>query len=305
MSSANTLNGERFVVRLGESRYPPQLGAIPNPPDVLFGIGTLQALDRGLAVVGARRATPYGIGCARRFSRIAAEKGITIISGGALGCDSEAHRAALDCGGRTVAVLGGGCDQIYPARHRGLFQRIIDGGGAVVSERVWDTPPLPYMFRERNRIIAGLSAAVLIVEAGLPSGTFSTADDALDAGRDVLVVPGSITSPTSHGSNRLLLQGALPVVDDESFADELMSVFGALKRPGEDDLATLDDVHPVIAAVLAEPMRLEQLFELAAREFGQADAQTKLMELLVEAEAAHVIARFPDGRWGPSVPGSR
>ena len=305
MSSANTLNGERFVVRLGESRYPPQLDAIPNPPDVLFGIGTLQALDRGLAVVGARRATPYGIGCARRFSRIAAEKGITIISGGALGCDSEAHRAALDCGGRTVAVLGGGCDQIYPARHRGLFQRIIDGGGAVVSERVWDTPPLPYMFRERNRIIAGLSAAVLIVEAGLPSGTFSTADDALDSGRDVLVVPGSITSPTSHGSNRLLLQGALPVVDDESFADELMSVFGALKRPGEDDLATFDDVHPVIAAVLAEPMRLEQLFELAAREFGQADAQTKLMELLVEAEAAHVIARFPDGRWGPSVPESR
>lgn len=110
-----------------------------------------------------------------------------------------------------MVVLGGGCDCIYPESNRDLFQEVVDKGGAVISEHQWQFPPMPYTFRARNRIIAGLSRATLIVEAGLPSGTFSTADDALSSNREVLVVPGAITSPTSRGANRLLYQGATPI----------------------------------------------------------------------------------------------
>ena len=110
-------------------------------------------------------------------------------------------------------------------KRQGLFQRIVDGGGAVVSEHVWDEDPKPYRFRLRNRLIAGLARATLIVEAGLPSGTFSTADEALAANRDVLVVPGAITAASSRGANRLIYQGATPVIDDETFEDALFSLF--------------------------------------------------------------------------------
>ena len=302
MNGTTPIKGPRFELARGDDGYPAQLDTIANPPEKLFGVGSAGALVPGLAVVGARRATPYGIGCARRFARLASEKGVTIISGGALGCDSEAHKAALESSGRTVAVLGGGCDKPYPARHTQLFQKIVDNGGAIVSENTWDTESMPYMFRERNRIIAGLSAAVLIVEAGLPSGTFSTADEALDAGRDVLVVPGCIVSAASHGSNRLLLQGATPIVDDDSFCDVLFSVFGALKRPDDGINPDQEDEHPIIEAIKAKPMKLDELYILAERSFGAADAQARLMEMLVEAEAAHTIARRNDGTWGPAVP---
>lgn len=142
-------------------------------------------------MVGARKATPYGIGAAKRFARLAAQRGIAVISGGARGCDAAAHEAALSEGAPTVAFLGGGCDVPYPREHAGLIERIALSGGAVVSEHAWDAPALPQQFRTRNRLIAGLARATLLVRAGLPSGTFSTADEALAAGRDVLVVPGA------------------------------------------------------------------------------------------------------------------
>ena len=299
MSGKNRLVGERFVIDLGSEAFPEHLADIPRPPNKLYGIGDPKALQPGLAVIGARKATPYGKGCARRFARIAAEKGVVIISGGARGCDSEAHRAALDAAGRTVAFLGGGCDELYPASHFTLFQRMVDAGGAVVSEQPWDTQPLPFLFRERNRLIAGLAKAVLIVEAGLPSGTFSTADEALDAGREVLVVPGSITSPTSFGSNRLLFQGATPIIDDDSFEEVLFRVFGQLQRPLQAE--ENQELHPIVEAIRAEPIGMDQLYELAVRSFGPEDAQARLMELLVEAEASGAIARHPGGKWGPSV----
>lgn len=299
MSAKRRLSGERFVIDNASEMFPENLSTIARPPKKLYGVGNPEALQAGLAVIGARKATPYGESCARRFSRIAAEKGIVIISGGARGCDSEAHRAALSSSGMTVAFLGGGCDEIYPAGHFTLFQRMIDAGGAVVSEHPWDTRPLPYLFRERNRLIAGLAAAVLIVEAGLPSGTFSTADEALDAGREVLVVPGSITSPVSLGSNRLLFQGATPIVDDESFEEVLFRVFGCLKRPLPSEPGR--QLHPIVEAIRAEPMGMEELYSMSVRIFGADEAQSRLMELLVEAEASGVIARHPGGKWGPTV----
>lgn len=231
------LAGMRTVLLPDDPRFPAALRSIPRPPKRLYVLGDPEALAEGLAVVGARKATPYGIGAAKRFARLAAQRGISVISGGARGCDAAAHEAALSEGAPTVAFLGGGCDVPYPREHAGLFERIALSGGAVVSEHAWDAPALPQQFCTRNRLIAGLARATLIVEAGLPSGTFSTADEALAAGRDVLVVPGAINSASSKGANRLLVQGAAPVVDDESFSDVLFSVFGCLKMQEASELA--------------------------------------------------------------------
>ena len=217
-----------------------------------------------------------------------------------------------------MAFLGGGCDVPYPREHAGLFERIALSGGAVVSEHAWDAPALPQQFRTRNRLIAGLARATLIVEAGLPSGTFSTADEALAAGRDVLVVPGAINSASSKGANRLLVQGAAPVVDDESFSDVLFSVFGCLKMQEASELAgeggrsrsggskrargvSRAAADPIAAALQAEPLGMEQLFELACEHCGKRDARVWLMERLTIGEQAGLFARYPDGRWGPTA----
>lgn len=293
------LSGPRCVLRAGSSSFPEALVAIPQPPRELYVVGEPAVLREGVAVVGARKATPYGIACAKRFARIASEKGIVVVSGGARGCDRAAHEAALVAGGPTVAFLGGGCDQIYPPEHQGLFQRIVDAGGAVVSENPWDCPPLPRMFRARNRLIAGLAKATLIVEAGLPSGTFSTADEALAAGKEVLAVPGAITSAPSAGANRLIAQGATPIVDDESFEDALFMLFGALKRPcappgwmpGGDD--------PILAACLAEPIGTDELCRIA-EQARDGDAASWVASKLAELEACGIVARYPDGRYGPA-----
>ena len=303
------LRGERHELRRGQAGYPASLDSAERPPEVLYVLGDPAALQPGLAVVGARRATPYGIGCARRFAGAAAERGIAIISGGARGCDATAHEAALAAGAPTVAFLGGGIDEPYPRQNLGLFQRIVDGGGALASENPWDYAPLPYTFRERNRLIAGLAQATLIVEAGLPSGTFSTADAALAAGRDVLVVPGAITSPSSRGANRLVYQGATPIVDDEAFADALLSCFGCLRQEGGPSRGACDGAPEgegaagaLLVALRAEPMGMEALRDVALSHRPGTDALTWLMVWLAEAERDGLIARYPDGRYGPRVP---
>lgn len=334
------VKGPRSELTWDDASFPAALARIPDPPKRLYVVGDTAALQEGLAVVGARKATPYGIGCATRFAQAAAERGLVIISGGARGCDAAAHRAALEAGTPTVVFLGGGCDELYPAEHESLFQRIVDAGGALVSEHPWDRTPRPYMFRARNRLIAGLARAVLIVEAGLPSGTFSTADEALAAGRDVLVVPGAITSPSSRGANRLLHQGAVPIVDDETFADALFSLFGCLKQESWEAPAANEEnsagegtvesarvsacdppvaasspapapysthaspnaagvLGPLAAALVAEPLGMEELFGIARDVCGAADPRVWLMEHLVEAECAGLVTHYPDGRWGP------
>ena len=287
------LKGERHMLEIHGVGYPVELEDLSNPPEMLYVLGDPEALaSSGLAVIGSRRATPYGKSCARRFSSNAASRGVTIISGGAKGCDSAAHEAALDAGGRTVVFLGGGCNWIYPAANAPLFQRVIDNGGAVVSEYPWDFQPKRWTFRARNRLIAALSRAVLIVEAGLPSGTFTTADDALELGRDILVVPGAITSEASRGSNRLLCQGAYPVVDDESFDDALWRCFGLLRSGDGRGAVEVDDSPEgrVLAAILA------LAFEIS----GSRETPVWLMEALVEFETKGIIARQLDGKWAPA-----
>ncbi len=313
MKRRSGLCGPRFQLAIDEDAYPEALRQGNRPPKRLYGIGDAGAVREGLAVVGARKATPYGIGCAKRFARQAAERGIIIVSGGARGCDSVAHEAALAAGAPTVAVLGGGCDEVYPIENLGLFQRIIDEGGAVISEHEWHQRPRPYCFRERNRIIAGLARATLIVEAGLPSGTFSTADEAISAGREVLVVPGAITSKQSRGANRLIYQGATPIVDGEAFADQLDALFGreadeavgdpegATRRRGGERVVQDDAELCLLDALRAEPLDLEALQAIARSQHEEGDALTWLMVWLAKAQRLGAVALYPDGRYGPAL----
>lgn len=306
------LKGQRSVVQLEDACFPECLRVIPQPPKQLYVVGNMDALRPGLAIVGARKATPYGRSCAERFAQLAAKRGVVIVSGGARGCDAAAHEGALKQDGQTVVFLGGGANQLYPAEHKRLFQLVIDAGGAVVSEYAWDAPPLPYQFRARNRLIAGMSLATLIVEAGLPSGTFSTADEALAAGREVLAVPGAITSAQSKGSNRLIHQGATPIVDDESFNDALFGLFGCLKQEeftaeaqkGEAGVCNFDDTSEyktaaLFSALRAAPMGMEELYEFAVGLCGAQVARPWLMEHLARGEQRGMFERYPDGRWGP------
>lgn len=200
-----------------------------------------------------------------------------------------------------MVVLGGGCDCIYPESNRDLFQEVVDKGGAVISEHQWQFPPMPYTFRARNRIIAGLSRATLIVEAGLPSGTFSTADDALSSNREVLVVPGAITSPTSRGANRLLYQGATPIVDEETFEDVIFNLYGCLKvqdmRKKE-----VSETSLLFAALQAEQLSIDALME--KDNIGAPLREKRLAWLMVElAKLEHegFIERFPNGSYGACV----
>jgi DNA processing protein len=302
---------------MGDADYPAPFYNVSKPPKTLYVIGAKdvlkQAEELGLAVVGARKATPYGLGAAKRFARLAASRGAVIVSGGARGCDSAAHRAALAESASTVVVLGGGCDCPYPSENTPFFQQIIDAGGAVVSENPWDFEPLPYTFRERNRLIAGLAKATLIVEAGLPSGTFSTADHALEQGKDLLVVPGAITSAYSRGANRLIYQGAHPVVDDETFLDQLFSIYSILCTPA-DARGGLQPKNKnkqkrrrqedfLMEALMAEPMSMQQMLEMAKRCCGNDEPIAWLSMWLARQTREGKIAQYGNGMYGPVVNG--
>ena len=234
--------GVRWVAR-DDPGFPPLLGAIHDPPPGLFVRGEA-ALDvlRGptVAVVGARACSPYGSHVARMLGRELGGAGLAVVSGLARGVDGEAHRGALDAGGTTIAVLGCGIDRDYPAAHRELAARI-RASGLVVSEYAPGVEPAPWRFPARNRVIAGLSAAVVVVEARDRSGALITADLALEEGRDVLAVPGEITSALSAGTNDLLKLGATPLTRSE----DVLEIFGLV---GAESAAA--DVGPLAAKVL-------------------------------------------------------
>ncbi len=201
--------------------YPASLQQLPDAPPILFVRGEITPADEwAVALVGTRKATVYGREVAHRLGRDLAQNGVTVVSGLARGIDGIAHRAALDAGGRTIAVLGSGVDVIYPPEHRKLAEEIIQQG-ALVSNYPLGTRPEAGNFPPRNRIISGLSLGVVVIEAGLRSGALITADFAADYGRDVFAVPGSILSPASQGSNRLLRDGAAVVTEVQDILETL------------------------------------------------------------------------------------
>lgn len=222
---------DRSVIDLGGIEYPGLLASIPEPPRRLFVTGDPAVLSLpSLAISGSRRATPYGRNMAARFAALAANAGLSIVTGGARGVDSVATKAALDAGAKVAVVLAGGIDKPYPQESIGLFQSVVDAGGAVVSEQEWDSDPVPYLFRKRNRVITGLGQALLVVEAGLPSGSFAAAEYAREAGRPVWAVPGAITCDNAAGANRLIYHGATPIIGDDAFAEQVGAVFGSAAR---------------------------------------------------------------------------
>ena len=204
-----------------DDNYPKLLKQIYDPPTVIYFKGQLKDEEKTLAVVGTRKITGYGRAVTEKFVRGLVAAGLTIVSGLAKGVDSQAHLSTIKSGGRTIAVLGGGLNYIYPPENRSLAEQIVESGGAVMSEFPPDYPSLPGNFPSRNRIISGLSQGVLVVEAAEDSGSLITARLALEQGREVFAVPGPITSNLSKGPIDLIKEGARVVMNAEEILDEL------------------------------------------------------------------------------------
>lgn len=222
------------ILILDDGIYPPLLREIYDPPIVLYVRGAWsECFDQPcIAIVGSRRCSTYGQNSALMLSRELAHRGVTVVSGLARGIDAAAHRGALEAGGRTVAVMGTGLDQVYPRDHHKLAQQILDGGGALVSQFPLGTPPVSENFPYRNRVISGLSLGVLVIEAAENSGSLITARLAMEQNREVFALPGNITSRTSFGTNYLIKgAGAKLVQQWQDIAAELPPQIAARMLP--------------------------------------------------------------------------
>jgi DNA processing protein len=285
---ARASDSRMHLVAWADASYPAALSAIADPPPALWVRGNLSALtSRAVAIVGSRAGSPYALAVAERLAADLSTRGIVIVSGLARGVDSAAHRGTLSVNGATLAVLGSGADVIYPAEHRDLARQI-ESGGAIVSELVPGTPPQKQFFPLRNRIISGLSRAVLIVEAGEKSGSLITARMALEQGRDVLAVPGNVLSGRNRGGHALLKDGAKIV---ES-ADDILEELGLPSTPGTTSRGTNLPEDPVLAGLPAgETCDLDVIAERTG--LGSARLLTRLFEL----ELAGLIRRVGGGRF--------
>ena len=215
------------ILLWSDDGYPDKLGHLVDPPPALFARGRLELLLRpSVTIVGSRRSTAYGRRSAEALAAQMALRGITVVSGLALGIDGASHRGALEAGGDTIAVLGSGVDLIQPASHRRLGERIARDG-LLLSEFLPGEPARPHHFPRRNRILAALSGAVVVVEAAEKSGALITVEHALDLGRDVYAVPGALDAPQSRGCNTLIRQGAQVITSPEEFGRDLGLVCGS------------------------------------------------------------------------------
>jgi DNA processing protein len=272
-------------LRPGDPRYPALLGAIPAPPR-LFVRGALGDEDSlAVAIVGSRRPSPYGLAVAEQLASDLAARGVTIVSGLARGIDTAAHRGALAAGGRTLAVLGGGLDVVYPPEN-GPLGREIESRGALVSQFAPGVPALAGHFPARNRTLAGLALGVVVVEAAEKSGALITAGFAGDLGRETFAVPGRITSPTSAGANRLIQDGAKLVTCWQDIVSELpepwrRAVRGPLAPTSEQSQPEHGTDEGRMLQLLApdEPQHIEQLIVRAGLDPARAAALLVTLEL--------------------------
>ena len=268
-----------IVMTLADPTYPEHLREIADPPPVLYLKGGLLAADRwAVAVVGTRRMTAYGRQVTERLVGELARSGVTIVSGLARGVDALAHRAALEAGGRTLAVLGSGLDRVYPTEHAGLAREIVERG-AVISEFPLGTPPDALNFPRRNRIISGLSMGTLVVEAGETSGALITADFALEQGRDVFAVPGSILSPASAGPNRLIQEGAKLVASAQDILEELNLTAVAQHEAAREALPGNETEAALLRLLSSEPLHVDELGRTSALPVAQVSSALTMMEL--------------------------
>jgi len=289
------------IVPYSDPRYPARLRTIADPPPFLYVRGALAAEDaRAVAVVGTRVASEYGLGVTRDLCQGLARLGFTIVSGMARGIDAAAHEAALEAGGRTVAVLGCGVDVVYPPEHGDLYRRISERG-AVVSELPIATPPLSFHFPARNRIISGMATGVVVVEATEKSGSLITAAAALDQGREVFAVPGAAGASRSRGPHRLIRQGAKLVERVEDILEEIAPQLEA--RPGAPEAPPAPVLPPHLSA---EAKKIFHLVEAAPRQIDEVIetsglAAPKVLEILLELEILGLLRQLPGKRFCAAV----
>jgi DNA processing protein len=289
--------------------YPNLLRQITDAPPVLFVRGTLTPADEwSVALVGTRKATVYGREVAHRLATDLVQNRVTLVSGLARGIDSIAHKAALDAGGRTLAVLGSGVDHIYPAEHRKLAEAIVENG-ALLSDYPLGTRPEAANFPARNRIISGLSLGVVVVEAGFKSGAMITADFALDHGREVFAVPGSILSPASAGCNRLLRDGANIVTEVGDILETLHLDQVSEKQLAREILPANATEAAILEHLTAEPRHLDELsreIELPVETISSTLVMMDLKGMTRQvAPLQYVVAREPDEEYALTVPADK
>lgn len=274
------------VIPYYSARYPQWLKSIEHFPPVLFIRGNIIPHDEiGIGVVGTRGATVYGKAIAEEFAGEFARAGVCVISGMARGIDTAAHWGAINNSGRTIAVLGCGVDIVYPPENRGLMQEIIKNG-AVISEFNIQTPPLAQNFPKRNRIIAGLSKAIVAIEAKEKSGVMNTVEWALQQNKDIFAIPGNIYAKTSAGTNRLIKEGAIPVTSAEEVLDSLGIRF--TKKEREVREMVLNDKERLVWDSLSyEPIYLDELKE----KLGLSTAE--ILKILLELEIKGFVKQLP------------
>jgi DNA processing protein len=284
--------GDRGVVLArSDPRYPTALGLIRDPPASLWVHGDVEALGApAVAIVGSRAASTYAVDVGERLGADLAVRGVVVISGLARGVDAAAHRGALAVGGRTVAVLGSGVDVIYPAEHLDLARDIV-GAGALVSELAPGTPPRPGHFPLRNRIISGLSLAVVVVEASEKSGSLITARYGLDQGREVMAVPGNVLSGRSRGGHALLKDGAKVVEGVDDILEEL-GHWPSAANSSQTGGSLKDQTDPVTRVMAeGESYELDALIDLTGV------AAPRLLPRLLQLELDGRIRRVSGGRF--------
>jgi DNA processing protein len=301
-------NSAAHILTLADADYPASLLTIPDPPLMLYmlaadrnaALSAIQNEASNLAIVGSRNPSPQGAATARQFAKDLSAAGLNIVSGMALGVDGAAHEGALAdaAAGRTIAVVGTGLDRVYPRQHRELAHRIVQSG-AILSEFPLGTPPLAANFPKRNRIISGLSRATLVVEAALQSGSLITARSALEQGRDVLAIPGSIHSPQSRGCHALIKQGAKLVETAQDVLEELPEyaiktiATSADNTPASSSFDSDDAESSADSALLTAlgyaPSSLDALVARTGMDTAALQAQ------LLELELDGLVARLPGG----------
>ncbi|MEI6714311.1 MAG: DNA-processing protein DprA [Verrucomicrobiota bacterium] len=289
------INAGAWILTDKDARYPNLLRQLPNAPILLQVIGTLTEADQhAIAIVGSRQSTFYGNECAKRFSYQLAYAGFTIVSGLARGIDTAAHLGAMAAKGRTIAVIGSGLGELYPPENRNLAERITKQG-AIVSEFPMGFPPTPQTFPYRNRIVAGWSTGLLVVEAGLKSGALITANIASEQGRQVYAIPGPIDRTSSAGTNHLIQQGAKLVTSCEDILEELQDMFSCLKN-GTHPVTPKDEPppSPQEAALLEALHENDRPIDELVEHTGLAPAQVGAA--LLSLELKQKVRSLP-GQW--------
>lgn len=280
--------------------YPRILKEIPDPPPRLFVIGRIPPNDEpAIAIVGTRKASENGIRTAKEFAKELSSKGIVIVSGLAMGIDTAAHEGALSGGGKTVAILGNGLNKMYPAQNENLAKKIIENDGAIISEYEQGMPSLKQNFIQRNRIISGISLAVVVIEAPLKSGALSTAGFAASQGREVFVVPGQINHPNYKGSHALIRDGARLVTSPQEIIEDLsLNSLPIIEKAAAWPTATIPNLTNEERLILSKikeynlPLDIDKIIELTKLHpqiVNQTLASLILKGLIQEAGGGYTI----------------